>query len=145
KIDFEKYDTIIYGGGLYANKVNGIKFISSNAEDLSGKALVIFTTGISDPTLAQNAQKILKSVNKALPKPFRSRAHVFSFRGGIDYSELGFMHRTMMSMLKKSIEKKRESARTDDEKMILEYYGKVCDMTDTSTAVPLIEYVKSLK
>lgn len=145
KFDFAKYDTVIYGGGIYAGKVNGIKFISSNAENLAGKTVIIFTTGLADPTVAKNAKDILKSLNKSLPKELMSKVHIYNFQGGLDYSKLSFLHKRVMSMVKKSIEKKCEDERTDNEKGILESYGKNLDLTDMATASPLIDYVKGLK
>ena len=108
KFDFDKIDTIVLGGGIYAGKVNGIKFIASNAEKLLGKTIIVFTTGMADPTVAKNAQNNIKSVNKSLPKELQSKVHVYGFRGGIYYSKMSFMHKMMMSMLKKMIEKKKE-------------------------------------
>lgn len=145
KFDFDKFDTIIFGGGIYAGKVNGIKFISSNGDKLEGKTVIVFTTGLADPTVAINAQNNIKSVNKSLPKELRSSAHVYSFRGGIYYSKMSFLHKMMMSMLKKMIEKKKETEKTEDDISILESFGKDTDFTDMAAAAPLIEFVKSLK
>jgi len=145
KFDFGKYDTIIYGGGLYAGSVNGIKFIASNADKLKGKNLVLFTTGIGDPTVAKSTKVISKSLSKALPEEIMANAHLYSFRGGIDYANLSFMHRMMMSMMYKMIAKKSDDEKTQDDKDIIETYGKAIDYTDLSTASSLIEYVKGLK
>ena len=32
KIDLDKYDILVFDGGIYASKVNGIKFIASNED-----------------------------------------------------------------------------------------------------------------
>lgn len=50
EIDAEKlseYDTIIYGGGLYADGISGISIITKNYETLKNKRIVVFTVGIA--------------------------------------------------------------------------------------------------
>ena len=145
KFDFGKYNTVIFGGGLYAGSVSGIKFIASNADKLTGKNLVLFTTGLGDPTVAKSTQVISKSLSKALPEEIMASAHLYSFRGAIDYAKLSFMNRMMMSMMHKMIAKKSEDKMTQDDRDILDTYGKAIDYTDLSTTSSLIEYVKGLK
>ena len=144
KFEFDKYDTLVFGGGIYVNKVNGIKYIASNADKLTCKNLVIYTVGLGDPTVASNAQMIMKGVNKALPKELMSRTHIYSFRGSLDWNNLSFMHGMMMKMLNKMLSKKKEEELTDEDRNILNNYGKVVDFTNMEAATPLIEYVKSL-
>ena len=45
--DLANYDTIIYGGGLYAENIAGASLITKNIEKLKDKKLIIFTTGIT--------------------------------------------------------------------------------------------------
>ena len=45
--DLTNYDTIIYGGGLYAEVIAGVTLITKNMEKLQGKKIAIFTTGIT--------------------------------------------------------------------------------------------------
>ena len=40
-----EYDVIIFGGGLYANGINGVKLVTKNP----CKSLVVFTVGLADP------------------------------------------------------------------------------------------------
>jgi flavodoxin len=41
------YDTVIYGGGLYAVGINGVKLIKQNLDKLKGKKVVVFASGAS--------------------------------------------------------------------------------------------------
>ena len=43
----EKYDTIIYGGGLYAEVINGVILLTKNMDKLEGKKLIVYSTGIT--------------------------------------------------------------------------------------------------
>jgi len=144
KFDFEKYDTLIYGGGLYAGKLNGLKHIAKNVDKLAGKNLVVYSVGLGDPTVASSAQQIMKGVNKALPKELMSRTHIYSFRGSLDWNNLMFMHKMMMNMLYKVLSKKKEEELTDEDRETLNNFGKSVDYTNMDAANPLIEYVKSL-
>ena len=144
EFDFEKYDTLIFGGGLYAGKLNGLKHIAKSTDKLAGKNLVVYSVGLGDPSVASNAQVILKSINKALPKELMSRTHIYSFRGSLDWNNMKFMHKTMMNMLNKMLSKKKEEKLTADDREMLSNFGKTVDYTNMDTALPLIEYVKSL-
>lgn len=43
--DFTAYDTIVYGGGVHAGAINGIKWFRKKMTELSGKRLAVFATG----------------------------------------------------------------------------------------------------
>lgn len=47
--DLKDYDTIIYGGGLYAVGINGINLIKNNFDALKGKRLIVYATGATPP------------------------------------------------------------------------------------------------
>lgn len=58
--DLEPYDTIIFGGGLYAGGVSGIKLLTKNFSKFSQKNLVLFTCGLADPADSVNTENIKK-------------------------------------------------------------------------------------
>lgn len=144
EFDFKKYDTLIYGGGLYAGKLNGLNHIAKSAEKLAGKNLIVYSVGLGDPSVAANAQVILKCINKALPKELMSRTHIYSFRGSLDWNNLKFMHKMMMNMLNKMLSKKKEEDLTVDDRDMLNSFGKAVDYTNMDATIPLMEYVKGL-
>ena len=45
--DLGKYDTVVYGGGIYASGIAGISFIKKNYAVLSGKKTIVFCCGAS--------------------------------------------------------------------------------------------------
>ena len=47
--DLTPYDTIIYGGGLYAVGINGLTLIKKNFESLKDKKLIVFAVGATPP------------------------------------------------------------------------------------------------
>lgn len=69
---------------------------------------------------------------------------IFHFRGGIDYSNLGIVHKAMMAMLVKLMKSKNETELRDEDKLMLETYGQKVDFTDRNSIKPLVEFVKSI-
>ena len=67
---------------------------------------------------------------------------LFHLRGGIDYGKLGFVHRSMMAMLKRSLGSKSEQDLTDEDRQILATYGKIVDFTDRASVRPIIEWAE---
>ena len=43
--EIERYDVVIFGGGLHAGKINGIKFIQKKIPLFAGKEIIVFATG----------------------------------------------------------------------------------------------------
>ena len=67
--DFNKdYKTIIFGGGLYAGKINGIKTLIKNYNKIKDKKLIVFTVGVADVNDAENVKNIVSSAKKQMPK-----------------------------------------------------------------------------
>jgi menaquinone-dependent protoporphyrinogen IX oxidase len=94
------YDTIIYGGGLYAGSVSGIKFITRNRDKLSDRTVILFTCGLMDPENPDNICHIRNSLLRLLPEDILTHLHLFHLRGGLDLSRLSLLHKFMMSILR---------------------------------------------
>lgn len=138
--NIKNYDTIIYGGAVYAGGITGINFIVKNYDQLKNAKLVIFTCGIADPSIDINKENLIKNVLKKFPKASADEFALFHLRGAMDYSKMSFLHKTMMSALVKKI--KNKSSLTDEESCILDTYGKTVDFVDKNTIWPIIRYAK---
>lgn len=141
----KEYDTVIFGGGLYAGGVTGIKFLSAHEKELCNKNLILFTCGIADPAEAISIEHIQKSLRRSLPPKQQAQVQVFFLRGGIDYSKLSVPHKCMMAMLRKMIKKKDPATLGVEDREILETYGKAIDFTDPKNIGPIVDYVMTLK
>ncbi len=142
--DFAQYETIIYGGGLYAGGVSGIRLITENWSLLSDKQVVLFTCGLANPGDSYNVSNIRQSLSKILSDDMMKRIRLFHLQGGIDYRRLSFIHKTMMSMLRKMLLKKDEHTLRQEDRLILETYGQNLDFTDKGSIRPLVECVLNL-
>ena len=129
-----EYDLVIYGGGLYASGIDGVRLVAKNP----CKSLIVFTVGLADPEITDYTEILARSFAPS------SQVKAFHLRGGIDYGELSLIHKGMMAMVKKAAEKKPPDERTGDDRGVLETYGGKVDFTDKSTITPLVEYVHTL-
>ena len=126
--DIKGFDRIIFMGGLYAGGVLGLKkTVGKIAEN---QDLIIVTVGVTDPNETEYFSQIRKSIKNQIPTNLYNEEKIFHLRGAIDYNQLGFKHRVMMSMFHKMVQKMPESQRTADAKAMLETYGQKVDFVD---------------
>ena len=140
--NLEQYGTIVYGGGLYAGGVNGISLLMKNAEHIQGKALYLFTVGASDPADPENIANIRQGLSKTLPPQLLETMHIYHLRGGLRYSKLSMVHRTMMAMLRKVLLKKPEAELRSEDRALLETYGQDISFLDRADIVPLVKDIR---
>ncbi len=142
--DFSQYEAVIFGGGLYAGGVSGIRFICRSLKRLPGKQILLFTCGLAAPDIPNNISNIRKSLEKAFSGKIPEQIRLFHLQGGIDYARLNVVHRSMMSMLRKMLRKKEEHSRSEEDRLILETYGQYLDFTNRESIRPLVEYAESV-
>lgn len=142
--NLNNYKTVVYGGGLYAGGVSGASLISKNFDKLENKNVILFTCGLADPNDESNVEGICSGLSKIFTPEMKESMTIFHLRGGIDYSKLNFVHKTMMAMLKKMLSKKDYDSLRNEDKEMLATYGGVVDFTDKSTIIPLVDYVKNI-
>lgn len=136
------YDTVIYGGGIYAGGIAGISLIGKNFEKIKSKNIVLFTCGLANTQIAENVKHIRDEMKKSLPEELMNQAAIYHFRGNMDYSKLTPVHKIMMKMMNSMIAKKSESEKTSEDRVFLETYGKTVDFTDQSSIGKLVDQVK---
>lgn len=132
--DVMGYNAIIYGGGIYAGRINGAKLITKNLEKLSGKKLALFAVG-SNVGRSEELEAFWK---QALEENVRLNVPHFYLRGGFDYGRLGSVDRLMMNMLKKMLLKK--DTLTEDDKGLLAAYDTPFDFTDRKNLEEILKF-----
>lgn len=136
--DFDRldsYSTVIYGGGLYAVGMLGLKTLRKHIGTLKDKTLILFAVGLSSANPAS-----LEAIRDSNLKDGFEKTPFFYFRGRMDMDKLKFKHKVMMRMLAKKVRNKEESL-SEDEKGILSCVEKRVDMVDKSLIMPLIDYL----
>lgn len=141
--DLDGADTLIFGGGLYAGGILVAPFLKKNYDKLRGKRAALFTCGLGDPAVAENVENIRSSVAKKLGSGALEELALFHLRGGMDYSKLSFLHRTMMRMVLRAVEHRREDMRTEEEWQMINTFGKTVDFTDRATLKPLLAWART--
>lgn len=133
------YDTIIYGGGLYALGINGIKLIKDNFDNLQTKNIIVWATG-SNPGRASDMEQVWK---QNFSDSMLKKIHTFYLRGGFDYQKLSAGHKLMMSLLK--VRLKSMKTRSEDEEGLLKAYDTPEYHCDKENIAGLVEYVRGLE
>lgn len=135
------YDSVIYGGGLYAVGINGVKLITQNVDKLKGKKVVVFATGMS-PSREEGVNEV---INKNFTLEQQKNIQFFYLRGGFEYQKLNVLDKVLMTLLKASIKwkKQRKKKLTSDEIGILEIFDKPTDYTRRDKIDEIIAYVTS--
>ena len=137
--ELETYDEIIYGGGLYAEVINGVHFITKNIDKLKNKKIAIYTTGITpiDCRAYYDDIVIKKNFKTGIPENVR----IFNFLGKMVIDELSVVHRTALKTLKKIMSSKKEP--TEMEKLLVELCDADGDFSNKSEIESLVDYIKS--
>ncbi|MBQ7075544.1 MAG: flavodoxin, partial [Clostridia bacterium] len=137
--ELEEYDTIIYGGGLYAEIINGLILITKNIERLKNKKIAVYTTGITPLDCRDYYDKIVieKNFKNGLPQCIK----IFNFTGKMIINELTAVHKAALKTLKKIMSSKKEP--TEMEKLFIELCDADGDFCDRSQIAELVKYIVS--
>lgn len=137
--DLSEYETIIHMGGLYAGGVKGLKntlkVLPENAN------LIIVTVGLADVTNKENTDHIKKSISQQVTQSVLDRTTIFHLRGGMDYSQLSLMHKTMMSFVYKKAKNTPEQEKTAETRDLIATYNKKVNFVNYEALLPIIDFV----
>ncbi len=136
--DLLQYDAIVYGGGLYAEVINGVHLITKNIDALHGKKIAVFSTGITPLDCREYYDKYV--IEKNFRNEKTRNIKVFNFMGKMIISELSFVHKTAIAGLKKLMSSKENP--TSMEKMLIDLCDADGDFSDKDSIYELIDYIK---
>lgn len=131
KID--TYNVIVYIGALYAGSLVGMKKTFSKLTACKNKKIIIISVGLADVKDKHYTDDIKKSISRQISKEVYENASIYHLRGGIDYSKLSFVYKTMMGLLYKKVIALPEEKRTADANTLIETYNKKVDFVDFSS------------
>lgn len=135
----DAYEEVIHFGGLYAGGVKGLK---NTVKLLPQDArLIIVTVGAADVTVKQNTDHIKKMIAQCIPETVLERTTILHLRGGIDYSKLSFIHKTMMSFVYKQVKNKPDEEKTAEDRGMIETYGQKVDFTDFDSLQQVLDVI----
>jgi len=131
------YDTIVYGGSLYASGILGVKFILKNLDKLKDKKIAVFATGASP----SREETISELRDRNFTKEQQEQLGFFYLRGGFDYTKLNAFDKFLMNLLKWQLKRKKEL--TLDDRGMLASYEKPIDFTRKKNIDELIGWPTS--
>ena len=136
--DVRRYDTVVFGGGIYASDIAGLSFLKKHIGQLRGKKIIVFCDGASpyeEKAFRQIVARSLKDGLAGLP--------CFYCRGALDFDSMSFADKTLCRMLHKAVEKKKPEDRAPLEEALMEAgFGKR-DWTDKAYIAPILEAIRS--
>lgn len=86
----DDYDTIVFGGWVMANKIQGLDSFLSHYEVMKDKNILIYSVGMS-MTSPETRQEMISSNILDL-----YHVRYYQLRGSFDFNKLGFVHRMLM-------------------------------------------------
>ncbi|MDP3386021.1 MAG: flavodoxin domain-containing protein [Eubacteriales bacterium] len=136
--NLNEYNTLIFGGGLYASGINGIKAIKKSINRYPTKNIIVFVTGAS-PGREEEIDSVFK---RNFTEQEQGAIKFFYYRGGFDYSKCSAIDKVLMKMLEVILKNKKELS--PDERGMLNAYKTPMDFTKKENTNELIDYVMSL-
>lgn len=143
--DLLAYDVIVYVAGLYAGRINGFKKISRSLDALHSKKLILCMVGMTTPAKHDAEDQYDRVFMQSVPEEYRNRVKHFSLKGDLLFSKMSFLHRTMMKMPKRMVEKIPAEERTEEQKWLLESFGKDSSFTSKENILELVEYICAIQ
>lgn len=136
-LEMAQYDVVIFGGGIHAGRMNGIKFIKDNLSSLAGKRIIVFATGATPP-LPEEVERFRKD-----NIPWGTDTAFFYFQSGMNYARMHGTDRLLMEALKTVLKVKKN--KSDIEQGTLGAIQNSYDYSSRSQIEPLIEYVNAIR
>jgi menaquinone-dependent protoporphyrinogen IX oxidase len=131
------YDLIIFGGGVRAGKIDGIKFVNKTRSRFPDKKLIIFATGATPPEETVAIDRV-----RNMNVPANSGIPFFYFLSGFNYEKMKGFDKLVMSMVKGVVRRIKDKDGTQD--AMLAAMKNSYDHSSREYIDPLVEYVKSL-
>lgn len=98
-----EFDAVVYGGGLYAGSVNGLKKAKEMFSLSSAKKFFVFATGATPNAVTEEIETVWKT--NMTPEELESIPH-FYMQSGLCYEKMSIASKALMKMAAGALEKK---------------------------------------
>lgn len=136
KFSLKEYSTIIFGGSIYNNTINGCRKFIKLISKFQDKNLLVFAVGMSQPT--EDVRDLLIVTNALDDYHIR----FYQLPGGFDIKSVPFPYNVLMKMMAKHIARKKDASRQEKDMAIM-INGKL-DMVDKNNLTKMVNVVRSL-
>jgi len=134
--DYKKYDTIVFGGWIMGNTIQGLNKFLSNYGLMKGKNVIIFSSGMSIPSPEARSLIIEQNVLDLY------HVRYFQLRGSFDYKNIKFPYNLLLSNSLRMIA--RDPDATPDQKMLLELKSHPISYYDHEKIDKIVAVIRSL-
>ena len=140
KRDFERYDNIIFGGGLQAGGIKGFELIRKNRWILQEKKVVAFVVGLSVDD--KENRKEVRDIN--LDKPELRSLTLYYCKGAFKPELVSGIDKGIIKVCLSMLEPTRNTG-TDAQKQLYTDMTEGADYVDRKYIEPIIEEFKPLR
>lgn len=123
--EISQYDTIIYGGGVYAGAIIGSNFLNSHEAILKDKKVIIFTVGLTEYDEYNSVEPLLR---KNVPQSLLKDLFSFNFFGSLEPAKLKFMEKMLVKSMINNIKNKAAYLKTPTDEKIIKSGKKGIDL-----------------
>ncbi len=138
--DMESCDVIVYGGGLYAECIDGIALINKNYDRIKDKNIIVFSVGLTDPGFKKYYDTVAE---KNFSSEVRDNIQIFNLPGKMIIDELSLPHRGALKALRAFL--KAKPSLSPDMQMLLDLCGESNDFVDKNAIGPIIKAVRDIE
>jgi menaquinone-dependent protoporphyrinogen IX oxidase len=135
----KSYGVAIYGGGITAGQIGGLKKFKELMASLKDKKMIAFATGAT-PAGEVKAMQQIKETNFTAQE--QQTIPYFYFQSGINYENMSVGGKLLMKMFTAMLSNKKD--KTPEEQGMADSIKQSCDLTKKEYIQPLVECVKSM-
>lgn len=139
KVNLNNYDTIIFGGWVFASKIMGLNKFKSLIKNIKNKNIVVFFVGMANENDKENFNNIIKeNFNK---EEFK----LFGLKGALKINKFGFLIKFFLNIARKDLEDKIKNNKklTKEDEFFLKEFAKESDYVKKENIKNIIDYVKN--
>ncbi|MBM7540752.1 flavodoxin domain-containing protein [Amphibacillus cookii] len=138
-VDLKSYAKIIYGAGIHAGHIQGLKTFKKHVLNLVDDKMVIFATGA-----APYDEKIVTAIKQNnFSENERQAVVFFYFQSGLNYEKMPFFDKLVMKTFSKVLARKKNKSEIEDgtSQAITQSH----DHSNQEFIMPMIDYLKQSK
>ena len=136
-VDLSEFNLIIFGGGIRAGRIGGIKFVDKTRSGFPNKKLVVFATGATPPLESEAIERV-RTMN--LPK--NSVIPFFYFQSGFNYERMKGFDKLLITMYRGMMRMMKDKDGTQNE--MVSAMKNSYDHSSRGSIEPLVSFVKTL-
>jgi menaquinone-dependent protoporphyrinogen IX oxidase len=139
KESLKPYDVVVYGGGITAGQIGGLKKFKTIMATLTDKKMIVYGTGAT-PVEERKAFEDIKKAN--FSEQEIKNIPYYYFQSGVNYENMNLGSKMIMKMFASMLAKK--SDKTPEEKGMADAIKQSCDFSKKEYINPLVDYVNGL-